>query len=145
MHHGDVIHTAHFIRQDVLRPNPPDDDTIYHVASLTKAITASAVACLVDDDILDWDLPVRHYLPEFGQGRDELGQHCTLKDLLSNRTGLVIANLLWGQKEGEFLLPKSEIVRTTCYLDAIKPFRESFVYSQWNYVLMTEIVERVTG
>jgi len=145
LHYGDVIHTAHFGGQDALRPSPPNDDTIYHVASLTKAITASAVACLVDDGILDWDLPVRHYLPEFGQRSDELGQQCSLKDLLSNRTGLTMANALWGQKQGEFLLPKDEIVRTICHLDAIKPFRDSFVYSQWNYALVTEVVERVTG
>lgn len=142
---GEVIHTAHFGTQDALKSYPPNDDTIYHVASLTKAITASAVASLVDDGILAWDLPVRHYLPEFGKRRDEIGQQCTLKDLLSNRTGLAMANALWGQKQGEFLLPRKEIIPTVCHLDAIKPFRESFVYSQWNYALVTEIVERVTG
>jgi CubicO group peptidase (beta-lactamase class C family) len=145
LHHGDVIHTAHLGRRDALRDSLPNDDTIYHVASLTKAITATAVACLVDDGILDWDLPIRHYLPEFGQRSDQLGQQCSLIDLLSNRTGLTMANSLWGQKQGEFLLPKNEIVRTICHLDAIKPFRESFVYSQWNYALVTEVCERITG
>lgn len=145
LHHGNIIHTAHFGRKDAASADPPNDDTVYHVASLTKAITAGVVASLVDDGLLDWDLPVRHYLPEFGQRRDELGQQCTLKDLLSNRTGLAMANALWGQKCGEFLLPKSEIVHTICHLDAVKPFRNSFVYSQWNYALVTEIVERITG
>lgn len=145
LHQGQVIHTAHFGRRDANRPDPPNDNTIYHVASLTKAITASAVASLVDDGVLDWDLPVRHYLPEFGQREDELGQKCTLIDLLSNRTGLAMANALWGQKEGEFLLPKSEIVPTICKLDVIKPFRDAFVYSQWNYALVTEIIEKITG
>ncbi|MCJ1460972.1 hypothetical protein MMC28_011354 [Mycoblastus sanguinarius] len=145
LHYGNVIHTAHFGRRDVAKPSPPNDDTVYAVASLTKAITASAVACLVNDGILDWDLPVRHYLPEFGQRKDQLGQQCTLKDLLSNRSGLAMANALWGQKCGEFLTPRSEIIPTICHLDAIKPLRDSFVYSQWNYALVTEIVERITG
>ena len=145
LHQGNVIHSEHFGRKDVVKDSPPNDDTIYHVASLTKAITASAVACLVDDGVLDWDLPIWHYLPEIKQRSDALGQQCSLIDLLSNRTGLAMANAYWGQKEGEFLLPKSEIVRTACHLDVIKNFRESFVYSQWNYALVTEICERVTG
>ena len=115
------------------------------MASLTKAITASVVACLVDDVVLDWDMPVRHYLPEFGQRTDEVGQNSTLNNLLSNRTGLGMANALWGQKNGEFLLPKKEIIHTICHLDTLKQFRKSFVYSTWNYGLVTEIIERVTG
>jgi CubicO group peptidase (beta-lactamase class C family) len=52
---------------------------------------------------------------------------------------------MWGQQKGEVLLPESEMVRMTCCLDAVKPFREAFVYSQWNYGLGTEIVENATG
>ena len=144
-HHGEIIHTAHLGHIDAAGAIVPNDDTIYHVASLTKSITAVAVAMLVDDGVLDWNLPIKHYLPTWGQRCDVLGQQCSLIDLLSNRTGLTMANSLWGQKEGEFLLPKHEIVRTACHLDAIKPFRKAFVYSQWNYAVVTEICESVTG
>ncbi|KAG8531951.1 uncharacterized protein KY384_003587 [Bacidia gigantensis] len=145
LHQGGIVHTAHFGRRDIDTDEAPNDDTVYHVASLTKAITASTVASLVDSGTLDWDLPVRHYVPEFGQRDDELGRHGTLKDLLSNRTGLALSNALWGQKEGEFLLPRSEIIPTICQMGTMKPLRDSFVYSQWNYALVTEIVEKVTG
>lgn len=145
LHHGKIIHTAHFGRRDLNKPHLPDDNTIYHVASLTKLIAAGAVSSLVNEGVLDWNLPVRHYLPDFAQREDELGQKCTLIDLLSNRSGIAMANALWGQKCGEFLLPKNEIVHTACHLEAAKPFRSSFFYSQWNYALVSEIVERVTG
>lgn len=145
LHHGEIIHTEHFGRRNLDEPCLPDDNTIYHVASLSKIMAAGAVAFLVNEGVLNWNLPVRHYLPELAQREDELGQKCTLIDLLSNRSGITMANALWGQKYGEFLLPKSEIVHTACHLEAIKPFRSSFVYSQWNYALVTEIVERVTG
>jgi CubicO group peptidase (beta-lactamase class C family) len=144
LHHGQTVHTAHFGRRNIDEPHSPNDDTIYHVASLTKLITAAAVASLVHDGVLDWNLPVRHYLPDFQRG-DELGQKCTLIDLLSHRSGIAMADGLWGQQLGEFLIPKSEIVHTACHLEAVKPFRSSFFYSQWNYALVTEIVERVTG
>ena len=42
-------------------------------------------------------------------------------------------------------MPRSEIVRLTTFLEAIRPFREKFLYSQWNYGLVTEVVESVTG
>ncbi|KAI4123827.1 MAG: hypothetical protein LQ338_005087 [Usnochroma carphineum] len=144
-HHGKTIHTAHFGKRDLDRGLAPNDETIYHVASLTKIIAAGAVSQLVNEGILDWELPVRHYLPEFAERQDDLGRHCTLIDLLSNRSGIALANALWGQKHGEFLLPKNQIVQTACQLDAVKPFRDSFVYSQWNYALVTEIIERTTN
>ena len=128
----DVIHTAHFGRRDTSEPSPPNDDTIYLVASLTKVMTAGVVGSLVDDGNPSWDVQIRGYLPAFGQRLDELGRKATLRDLLAYRTGLAVANAMWGQQMGVFLLPKSEMVRVTCYLDAVKPFREAFVYSPWN-------------
>ena len=84
LHHGKIIHTAHFGRQHYLSPTPPNDDTIYRVASLTKVLTSSAVALLVEEGILDWDVPIRKYLPVFSQRTDELGHKTTLRDLLSH-------------------------------------------------------------
>ena len=42
-------------------------------------------------------------------------------------------------------MPRNEIVRLTTFLEAVKPFREKFLYSQWNYGLVTEVIETVTG
>ncbi|MCJ1456699.1 hypothetical protein MMC28_007063 [Mycoblastus sanguinarius] len=145
LHHGEIIHTAHFGRRDSLNPTPPNDDTIYRVASLTKALTSSAVALLVEEGTLDWDTPIREYLPSFSRRIDEIGQKTTLRDLLSNRTGLPNADYMFGQQHGEFLMPRNEIVRVTTFFEAVRPFREKFFYSQWNYGLVTEVVEAVTG
>ncbi|KAL8835073.1 MAG: hypothetical protein Q9176_007141 [Flavoplaca citrina] len=145
LHRGSITHTTHFGQVDIDKLRPPDDNTIYHVASLTKVVAAAAVASLVDDGVLEWDLPVRHYLPEFEHRQDDLGREHTLIDLLSNRSGIAMANVLWGQKRGEFLLDKGKIVQTACHIEAVKPFRSSFVYSQWKYALVTAIIERVTN
>ena len=145
LHHGEIIHTAHFGRQDCLDSAPPNDDTIYRIASLTKAMTASAVALLVEKGTLDWDTPIREYLATFCRRIDEVGQKTTLRDLLSHRTGLPNADYMFGQQYGEFLMPKSELVRVTTFFETVKPFRKKFFYSQWNYGLVTEVVEAVTG
>lgn len=145
LHHGEIIHTAHFGRRDSLVSTPPNDDTIYRVASLTKALTSSAVALLVEEGTLDWDTPIREYLPAFCRRTDEIGRKTTLRDLLSNRTGLPNADYMFGQQYGEFLMPRSELVRITTFFEAVRPFREKFFYSQWNYGLVTEVVEAVIG
>ena len=68
-----------------------------------------------------------------------------LRDLLSHRTGLPNANFMFSQQYGEFLMPRNEIVRLNTFLEAVRPFREKFLYLQWNYGLVTEVVEAVTG
>ena len=146
LYHGKIIHTANFGRQDSIDPTPPNDNTIYRAVSLTKALTSSAVALLVEEGILDWDVPIREYLPVFSRRTDDdIGQKTTLRDLLCHLTGLPNADFLFGQQYGTFLMPRSQIVRLTTFLEAVRPFREKFLYSQWNYGLVTEVVEAVTG
>ena len=145
LHGKGFTYTDHFGRRDCSKYPSPDDETIYRIASLSKPITVGVIASLVDEGILCWTTPIREYLPAFCDRKDEVGEKTTLLDLLSNRTGLAIANALWGQKNGVFLLPKDDIVPTSCFIPAVKPFRKSFVYGNWNYALATEVAERVTG
>ena len=145
VHEGNTIYTAHFGRRDIRHRSAPNDDTIYRVASFSKPLTVGAVASLVSEGVLDWNVPICEYIPEFRERRDDAGQKTTLVDLLSNRVGLTPANALWGQKNGVFLMPKDEIVRTACFLELAKPFRSAFVYGNWTYGLASEIIERVTG
>ena len=142
---GHIIHTAHYGRREHRQNQPPDDDTIYRVASLTKSLTASTVALLVDEGKVAWDTPIREYLPAFAVRKDEIGLKSSLRDLLSNRTGLANGDAYWGQQHGEFLLPKEELVPIAANTPAVKPFGKRFVYAGWNYGLVTEIVEAVTG
>ncbi|KAF2463771.1 beta-lactamase/transpeptidase-like protein [Lindgomyces ingoldianus] len=141
LHQGRIVHTAHFGRRNEDDLVVPTDKTIYWIGSLTKIITATAVARLVHEAKLDWDVPIREYLPVFRVRQDEIGLKATLRDLLSCRTGITPANSLWNLQYGETLIPKSETSFTATYLDAVKPFREGWVYSQWNYTLVSDVVE----
>ncbi|KAL8854475.1 MAG: hypothetical protein Q9221_000746 [Calogaya cf. arnoldii] len=98
LHHGEVIHTAHFGLKDVSAQLPPDDDTVYYMASLTKAITCVAMAAVVDKGQLKWDTPVSQILPDFAQRKDAVGRNGTIIDILAHRTGLAGANALWAQR-----------------------------------------------
>lgn len=143
IHQGEVIQTAHYGHRDVATSTAPNNDTVYYIASLTKAITAAAVGILVEQKRLEWGTPVSSILPEF-QRDDAVGQ-ATLLDVLSHRTGLTGANALWIQRNQHFYMAKDETVNTLNHLKAIKPFRKSFHYNNWPFGLATEVIERVTG
>lgn len=144
LHRGDMIYTAHFGRRNVDELEPPNDETIHWLASLTKLIAVAAIAKLVHGGKLQWDVPIREYLPAFRIRRDELGLKATLRDLLSNRTGITPANNLWGFQNSEPLMKKSDSAFTAAYLRSAKPFGQ-FVYSQWNYALVDDVVKEVVG
>ncbi|KAF2439274.1 beta-lactamase/transpeptidase-like protein [Karstenula rhodostoma CBS 690.94] len=145
LHQGVPAYTAHFGRRQASRETPPKDDTLYNVASMTKLMTAGVVSNLVKEGLLEWDVPVRHYLPEFGERKDAVGQHATLRDLLANRTGLSAQATFWGTMFEDILPGPEKILKSACHIPAIGEFRKTFVYSTWGYAIVTSTIERVTS
>src|SRR4051812_13131951 len=74
---------------------PVTPDTLFAIASCTKAFTATALATLVDEGKASWDDPVRKHLPDFHLSDPLADQKVTLRDLLCHRTGLARNDLLW--------------------------------------------------
>src|SRR4030088_430758 len=61
VHNGRVLLSRGFGKRDVAGDLPVTDRTLFAIGSSTKAFTASLVGALVDDGLLEWDRPVRHY------------------------------------------------------------------------------------
>lgn len=144
LHEGNLIYTAHFGRRNANDLDPSNDDTIQSLASLTKLLTATAIAKLVHKGLLQWEVPIREYLPTFRLRRDELGLKATLKDLLSLRTGIAPANTLFMLQDNEPLIGKVDTAAMATYINTAKPYGQ-FIYSQWNYTLIDDVVKEVTG
>jgi hypothetical protein len=62
--------------------------TLFPIGSITKSFTATGLALLVDEGKLDRDVPVREILAEFKLKDPVANEKCTLRDLLTHRTGL---------------------------------------------------------
>jgi CubicO group peptidase (beta-lactamase class C family) len=144
LHKGNFSYTAHFGRRNAEDSTQSNDNTVHSLASLTKLLTATAVAKLVHEDVLRWETPIREYLPTFRLRKDELGMKATLKDLLSLRTGLSPANTLFMLQDNEPLIKESETAAIATYISTAKPYGQ-FVYSQWNYTLVADVVKEMTG
>lgn len=104
--------------------DPIGPDTLFPLASCTKAFTSLTLATLVDDKRLSWDDPVRKLVPYFKLADPLADANVTLRDLLCHRTGLGPHELLW------YGAPWSmeERIRKVGLLDLDSPFRTRFGY-----------------
>ena len=82
-----VLAKGYGLRQIGL-PAKVDENTMFPIASNTKAFTATAIAMLVADGKLNFDDKVRKYLPYFELYDPYVSDNMTIRDLLSHRSGL---------------------------------------------------------
>lgn len=117
-------------------------DTIYDAASLTKAVvTTTLVAMQVEAGRLVLDLPVARYIPEWNDGPNpEWRRSVTLRHLLTHSSGLPA-------HKAYFLTIHSdrEAIANICTESIEYPPGTKTVYSDLDFMLLGEILERVTG
>jgi CubicO group peptidase (beta-lactamase class C family) len=143
--HQNEVHTAGFGHRDLASGLEPEENTIYHIASLSKSFTAAAIGILVADKNLTWDQKVSDILPSFNHFDDQIQQESTILDFLSHRTGLASKNSLWQQDGPELLLEQKDTVAVTSYLEVVEPLRSKWLYNNWGYDLASEIIEKTSG
>src|SRR5690348_10821115 len=91
----ELVYAKGFGSRNLAQNAPMTPDTLYPIASTTKSINATLLAMLVDDGLIQWDTPVRRYLPHFAL-RDEMASaRATLRDLVTMRTGLPRHDWVW--------------------------------------------------
>ena len=74
--------------RDVEKKLPVTPETQMPIASMTKQFTVAALGTLVRQGKLDWDKPVREYLPNFRLNNEYATANATTRNLVSNRIGL---------------------------------------------------------
>ena len=145
LHEGKVIHRANFGYRDVNARIPPDSDTIYHLASLSKFVTSAAVALLVEDGHFQWESRIVDLLPEFHQKNKEVEENANLIDLLGLRMALEMRVPYWCQMHNQLLLPASEGVKVLGALESVGKFRKDLKYNNWTYGIVGDIIEKHSG
>ncbi|HRO99680.1 MAG TPA: serine hydrolase domain-containing protein, partial [Flavobacteriales bacterium] len=94
---GQLVWSKGYGKLDLARPEPVTPNSIFFVASMSKAFTACAVGLLVDDGKLGWNDPVIKHMPWFSTPNPYVTQHMMVKDLLCHRSGWITfdGDLLW--------------------------------------------------
>ena len=117
--------------RDVEKADKVDANTLFAIASNTKAFTSAAIATLIEDEKLKWNDSVIKYLPYFELYDSYVTKNLTIADMLSHRTGLETfsGDLLWYGSN----YSREEVVKRAKYLKQVYGFRTNFGYSNYLY------------
>ena len=139
---GQVVLLKGYGVRDITKPDAVDENTIFQLASNTKALTAAAAASVVDEGKLDWDTPVFNYVPEFTAYDPYMTRWLTTRDLLAHRTG-------WPEFTGDILdnfgYSRAEILHRLRYLEPAYSLREVAQYSNPGFFVAGEVAARASG
>ena len=138
-HAGHTVYRKAFGRRAVVpEPEPMTVDTIFDLASLTKVVaTTTAVMLLVEEGRVRLGLPAARYLPGFGRyGKEGI----TVEHLLTHVSGLRAGFDLEQEFEGYETALEGAFEQRP-----VAPPGSRFIYSDLNFVLLGEIVARVSG
>ena len=137
--HGRVIHAKGYGRRDVARDVPVTEHTNFYIGSCTKAFTATAIGMLVDEGTLEWDKPVRDYLPSFRMYDRVATAGTTPRDLLTHRTGLP------NHFAADQARDRRKLLKLLRHLEPSADFRARFQYCNKMYIVAGLLIEHVTG
>jgi CubicO group peptidase (beta-lactamase class C family) len=123
---------------------PVDADTLFPTGSTGKAVTAAALAILVDDGKLGWDDKVIDHLPDFRMYDPWVTREMTVRDLLVHRSGLGLGagDLLYVPRTSR---SRTDVVRALRYIAPATSFRSGYAYDNILYVVAGELVAAVSG
>lgn len=124
-----VVSLNGYGRRELGRDQPVTADTIFPLASCSKAFTTTLMAILADEQKLGWDDPVRKHWPDFHLADPLADAEVTLRDLLTHRTGVASHDFLWYRSP----LSPEELVRRVGKLPLERSFRSAFQYQSIMY------------
>ncbi|MBD9434518.1 serine hydrolase [Pseudoxanthomonas sp. PXM03] len=122
-----------------------DNDTLFKIASNSKAMTAGVLARLVDAGKLKWDDPVTKYLPQFRMHDPWVTQQMQVRDLLIHNSGLGLGAgdlMLWPEPNR---FTRADIIAGLAHLKPTHSFRANYAYDNLLYVVAGEVAAAAGG
>src|SRR6185436_18575555 len=141
---GKVLVTRGYGVRELNKPEPVTENTLFAIASNSKAFTVGAIAILVNDKKLNWDDRVQQHLPWFQVFDDPWISHeARIDDLLCHRIGFKTfsGDLIWWNTP----YSAEEVVRRARYLKPQFGFRRGYGYSNIMFIAAGEVIAHVSG
>ena len=124
---GEVVLVRGFGVRDLQEKRPVEADTLFMVASNTKALTTLLLARLVDRGAMRWETPVTTLLPSFRLGDPETTEKVLVEHLICACTGLPRQDFEWLFEFGD-MTPEGAMA-TLGTMQPTSEFGELFQYS----------------
>jgi CubicO group peptidase (beta-lactamase class C family) len=138
---GEVAFARAYGQRDVEAGLAVTTDTQFTICSITKTFTATGLALLVDERRLDWDKPVREYIPEFRLQDDVASDRVTVRDLLCHHSGLPRHDWIWIPGD----LSDARMLAAMRHLEPSRDLRSVHQYNNLGFMVAGMVAERVSG
>ena len=138
---GEVLLNEGFGYRDFENKIKADANTVFAIGSCSKAFTAAGVATLQDQNIIEWEEPIKTYLPDFQLYDDFATEQSSAIDILTHRSGLPRHDFMWYGSS----LSRMEMYDRLKYLEPTKSFRTNFQYQNLMYMTAGILIEKMSG
>lgn len=138
---GEVIYLKGFGVREKGKPEKVTPDTVFPIASCSKAFTATALAMLADDGKLKWDDKVRDHLDYFRLSDELAEREVTIRDLLCHRTGMPRHDMLWAGLSTD----SAEVIRRWGKATPSSSFRSKWEYANVPFTAAGVIAGKLDG
>lgn len=142
---GEVVFTGTRGERQAGQGEAINPDTLFKIASNSKAMTAALLARLVDRGLLRWDDPVIKYLPQFRMHDPWVTQQMQVRDLLIHNSGLGLGAgdlMLWPEPNR---FTRQDIIAGLAHLKPVTSFRSGYAYDNLMYVVAGEVAAAAGG
>ena len=113
----------------------------FDIASCSKAWTLMLCAQAVDEGLIGWDQPIKDIIPEFEMMDKYAGEHLSIRDMASHRSGLPCHDFM-RNKVG---VSREYLMRKCAVLPPNVGFRSTYQYNNHMFILMGYLLERLYG
>jgi CubicO group peptidase (beta-lactamase class C family) len=127
--------------RDVEKQLPVTPNTLFAIGSITKSFTVTTLGMEMDEGKVDWDKPVRDFLPTFKMYEPALTEQMTMRDLITHRSGLPRHDFVWYTSD----FSREDILRRLQYLEPSKPLRANFQYNNIMFMAAGYIAGQLNG
>lgn len=128
--------------RDYKKRLPFSTRTIFPIASNSKPFTATLALMAENEKKINLDSPIHKYLPELVFYKKELTSIVTVRDLICHRSGLPGHDWAWTFNTN---FPGKEYFSRINHLEFSAPVRSRFQYSNFSYVMLSELGETIFG
>ncbi|MGV9003559.1 serine hydrolase [Flavobacterium sp.] len=138
---GKLVYVKGYGYRDYEKKLPITENTLFQIASNTKLFTATAIGFLVDEGKLDWDKPIKTFVPSIQFYNNDLNNSITIRDMLSHRTGVTRHDLIWYKSD----INRTDLFSKLKYLEPTQPLRQGFLYNNLMYAASGHIINLIEG
>ena len=141
VHNGQILHLKGYGQKGVSNPDPITSSTLFPIASISKGMSAAAIAVLVEQGHLHWHQKVVELLPHFKMYDPWVTKEFTVADLFCHRSGLPPEPLqqlpLWGYSA-------QDLKDSLSLIPPLTSFRTAYQYINILYLFVEDIVAHLT-